>query len=330
MAPQTGNEKHDDVEGTATELDTKPMEQQPEQITDAQREVEKRIRHKFDGRVLPLGIVIYLAAQIDRSNMSNALVLGLKEDADLSGDRFNIALSMFFVTYILFELPANFMCKKLGPRLWLSFITVGFGLTTMCMAFVTNYAGVMTCRLILGMFEAGQKSNNPSCRSSQYANKLLGVQPGLMFAYSQFYRRHEMASRWGIKAAGGSIAGAFGGLLGSGLGNIPRAGILVRWRWIFLIEGILTILVGLITWVFMPSSLETASFLTKEERETAVRRINDENKTGREEEELSPWRLAVLKKALWNANTQLVSLGIMMSLLSLTALSLFMVRTTHP
>src|SRR5688572_17465107 len=167
MAPQTGNEKHDDVEGTATELDTKPMEQQPEQITDAQREVEKRIRHKFDGRVLPLGIVIYLAAQIDRSNMSNALVLGLKEDADLSGDRFNIALSMFFVTYILFELPANFMCKKLGPRLWLSFITVGFGLTTMCMAFVTNYAGVMTCRLILGMFEAGQKSNNPSCRSSQ-------------------------------------------------------------------------------------------------------------------------------------------------------------------
>src|SRR5687767_15706359 len=84
MAPQTGNEKHDDVEGTATELDTKPMEQQPEQITDAQREVEKRIRHKFDGRVLPLGIVIYLAAQIDRSNMSNALVLGLKEQEHCS------------------------------------------------------------------------------------------------------------------------------------------------------------------------------------------------------------------------------------------------------
>jgi MFS transporter, ACS family, DAL5 transporter family protein len=59
------------------------------------------------------------------------------------------------VTYILFELPANFMCKKLGPRIWLSFITSGFGLVTMSMAFTTSYGGVMTCRLLLGALEAG-------------------------------------------------------------------------------------------------------------------------------------------------------------------------------
>ncbi|KAH6696896.1 major facilitator superfamily protein, partial [Plectosphaerella plurivora] len=293
-------------EGVMADVDKEGLRQQHEEtITDAQREIEKAIRHKFDRRVLPLGIIIFLVAHIDRSNMSNALVLGLREDADLSGDRFNVALSMFFVTYILFELPANFMCKKLGPRLWLSFITAGFGLVTMSTAFVTSYGGVMTCRLLLGALEAG-------------------VQPGLMYTYSQFYRRHEMASRWGIKAAGGSIAGAFGGLLGSRLGNIPQAGMLVRWRWIFLIEGIITVFVGLDTWLFMPASAEQASFLTEEERKVAAQRIHEENKTGHEEDDLSPWRFSVLKKALWNANTQLVSLGIMMSLLSLTALSLFM------
>jgi MFS transporter, ACS family, DAL5 transporter family protein len=147
-----------------------------------------------------------------------------------------------------------------------------------------------------------------------------------MYTHSQFYRRHEMASRWGIKAAGGSIAGAFGGLLGSGLGNIPRAGMLVRWRWVILIEGILTVFVGLGTWVFMPASADEASFLTNEEKVLAARRIHEENRTGHEDDDLSPWRFSVLKKALWNANTQLVSLGIMMSLLSLTALSLFMAR----
>lgn len=269
-------------------------------------EVEKKLRHKFDRRVLPLGIVIYLLAQIDRSNMSNAVVLGLRGDTDLTGNRFNIALSLFFVTYIVFEIPANMMCKRFGPRVWLSFITFGFGITTMSTAFVTNYWGLLLCRALLGLFESG-------------------VQPGLMFAYSQFYRRHELASPWGIKAAGASCAGAFGGLLGSGLGNIPKAGMMERWRWIFLIEGLMTaIFAGVVFWL-MPTDVTTATFLTEEERRVGIERIAEENKMGVGDEDLSPWRMDVMKSALWNLNTQLVSLGLIMSLLSLTALSLFMV-----
>lgn len=146
-----------------------------------------------------------------------------------------------------------------------------------------------------------------------------------MFTYSQFYRRHEMASRWGIKAAGGSIAGAFGGLLGSGLGNLPKSGMFERWRWIFLVEGLLTVVLSAFVYWLMPNSVNSASFLSAEERQVAVKRIDEENKMHVGGEDQSPWRLAVLKKALWNANTQLVSLGIMMSLLSLASLSLFMV-----
>ncbi|KAM3481583.1 hypothetical protein MY8738_004420 [Beauveria namnaoensis] len=133
-----------------------------------------------------------------------------------------------------------------------------------------------------------------------------------------------MASRWGIKAVGGSVAGAFGGLLGSALGNVPKSGMFERWRWIFLVEGLMTIIVsGLVYW-YMPASAAEASFLTHAEKEVAIRRIDQENKMMVGGEDLGAWSLSVMKRALWNANTQLVSLAIMMTLLSMTALSLFM------
>lgn len=136
-----------------------PIETLPEPDGEARSPLETAIRHKFDRRILPLGILIYLVAQIDRSNMSNAVVLGLIEDTNLTGNRFNVALTLFFVTYILFEIPANLMCKYFGPRFWLSFITFGFGITTMCISFVKTYPALVVCRLLLGVFEAGELSH---------------------------------------------------------------------------------------------------------------------------------------------------------------------------
>lgn len=193
-------------------------------------------------------------------------------------------------------------CHRLGPRIWLSTITFGFGLVTLCTAFIENYHGLVVCRLLLGVCESG-------------------VQPGIVYAYSQFYRRHEMASRLGIKAAGASIAGAFGGLLGSGLGRIPQHGILKSWRWIFLIEGLLTLVLAVVVFALMPGDVETSKFLNNDEREVASRRIAQENMTTGEER----MDLATFKKALWNPNTQMTGLALIMSLLSLTSLSLFMV-----
>jgi MFS family permease len=132
-----------------------------------------------------------------------------------------------------------------------------------------------------------------------------------------------MASRLGLKAVGASIAGAFGGLLGSGLGRIPPHGMLMTWRWIFLVEGLLTVTLAGVVFVLMPGDVETSTFLTEEEREVANRRIFEENMTSGEER----MDLEAFKKALWNPNTQMTGLALIMSLLSLTSLSLFMVST---
>lgn len=196
-------------------------------------------------------------------------------------------------------------CKKFGPRIWLSFITAGFGLTTIGMSFVSSFPALMACRVLLGIFEAG-------------------VEPGIIFTFSQYYRRHEMVGRLGVKAAGASVAGSFGGLLASGLGQIPKAGLLQRWRWIFFFEGIITIIVAAVVFWLMPSDVSKATFLTEEERIVAVDRIAAENMTkGRD-----PMDYNTFKKALWNLNSQVVGLGLMMSLLAMTSLSLFMVSLT--
>lgn len=194
------------------------------------------------------------------------------------------------------------LCKKIGPRYWLSFITAGFGITTIGMSFVSSFPALLACRLLLGIFESG-------------------VQPGIIFTYSQYYRRLELVSRLGVKAAGTSIAGSFGGLLAGGLGEIPKAGILERWRWIFLIEGLITLLVAALVFWVMPSDLASAKFLREEERLVAVDRIAAESMTKGND----PMDMKAFKQSLWNFNTQIVGLGLMMSLLAMTALGLFIV-----
>lgn len=148
-----------------------------------------------------------------------------------------------------------------------------------------------------------------------------GIQPGIMYLYAQYYRRHELVGRWGVKASMASVAGSFGGLLAGGLSNIPSAGILHSWRWIFFVEGLLSMALAVCVWIFLPNSVPEATFLTQSDRDYAVRRIESEMMATDKE----PMDYVSFKRALLNWNTQLISLATLCSLMTLTALSLFMV-----
>ena len=161
---------------------------------------------------------------------------------------------------------------------------------------------MMFLRVLLGSFESG-------------------IQPSIMYLYTEYYRRHELVGRWGVKASMASVAGSFGGLLASGLSNIPRAGILHSWRWIFFVEGLVSMTLAVFVWVFVPDSVLDATFLNESDREYAARRINSETlMTGKE-----PLDTMAFRSALLNFNTQLMSLATLCSLMTLTSLSLFMV-----
>lgn len=125
----------------------------------------------------------------------------------------------------------------------------------MCLGFVQSFGSFVAVRAVLGITEGG-------------------LLPGMILYLSGLYTRGEMALRIGIFYTAASLSGAFGGLLARGLNAMDGLGGLEGWRWIFVIEGLITIVCGIIALVFLASNLATASFLTPEEQEFAIRRLS--------------------------------------------------------
>ncbi len=201
---------------------------------------------------------------LDRINIGNARIQGLADDLDLNqGVRFNWALSIFYIIYLLVEVPSNVLLKRIGGRFYLPLLVCGFGLVSLCTAFTTNFEGLMVARVFLGIFEGG-------------------AMPGMAFFLSCFYKRNELLFRMGIYVSAASLAGAFGGLLATGLSRIPAWGAesmrIYKWRNIFFFEGLITIIAGGVAPIWLPASPSGAYFLTERQRRIAAERLVRENK----------------------------------------------------
>lgn len=187
----------------------------------------------------------------------------MQQDLQLQGLRFNWALSIFYIVYLLVEVPSNIILKRIGPRFYLPALVIGFGIVSLCTAFVASYPGLLVVRAILGAFEGG-------------------AMPGMAFYLSTFYKRRELLFRIGIYVSAASMAGAFGGLLATGLSRIPDWGVanmrIHTWRNIFFFEGLLTVFIGLLAPIWLPASPSTCKFLTERERMIAAERLLREHK----------------------------------------------------
>ena len=116
---------------------------------------EKALLRKIDLRVLPMLFILYLAAFLDRVNIGNALTLGLPHDLHLKGNESNVALTIFFVPYVVFEVPSNILLRRFKPHVWLSVCILAFGIVMLCQGFVQSYSGILATRFFLGLAEAG-------------------------------------------------------------------------------------------------------------------------------------------------------------------------------
>ncbi|TIC90881.1 putative transporter [Colletotrichum higginsianum] len=219
-----------------------------------QRHLTKTLLFKVDTRVLPLLALLFLCSFLDRTNVGNAKIIGMEEDLGISNSQYNQGLAVFYATYIASELPSNLVLKKVSPRIWLPFLTCAWGIVTMCLGFVRSYGSFVAVRAILGMTEGG-------------------LLPGMVLYLSGLYTRGELALRIGIFYTAASLSGAFGGLLARGLSAIGSKGGLEGWRYIFIIEGLLTVVCGIIAAIGLPNNLATAKMLTPEEREWALLRL---------------------------------------------------------
>ncbi|KAK5706413.1 hypothetical protein LTR97_001401 [Elasticomyces elasticus] len=218
---------------------------------------ERKLRLKIDLMIVPTVSLLYLFCFIDRANIGNAKIAGFDKDLGLKGYDYNVVLSVFYVSYILFEIPSNIICKKVGPGWFIPTITLLFGICSIGTAFVHNRAQACGVRFVLGIFEAG-------------------MLPGIAYYMSRWYRRSELAFRLSLYIVMAPLAGAFGGLLASGILKLSHFGGLHTWRMIFAIEGIITCGLALISYATLTDRPATAKWLTAEERDMAIARVKAE------------------------------------------------------
>lgn len=173
---------------------------------------------------------------------------------DLQGNRFNLAVAVFFIPYVIAEFPSNILLKYFSPSRWISRIMVTWGIITVCTAAVTTFGGLITVRIFLGLAEAG-------------------FFPGIMMYLCFWYKPEERATRMAIFASSVAVAGAFGGALATGISFLNGHAGLVGWQWLFILEGIPSILIGIAIWFYLPDYPQTAAWLTPEERAFAIKRL---------------------------------------------------------
>jgi sugar phosphate permease len=116
---------------------------------------EKELTRRVDFHLIPFLVILYLMAFLDRVNIANARSFHLIDDLNLGGVQYNTALTIFFVPYVIFEIPSNILLKRFSPRIWLSACCLGFGLVTVLQGLTQSYGGLLATRFFLGVFETG-------------------------------------------------------------------------------------------------------------------------------------------------------------------------------
>ncbi|KAJ7072697.1 MFS general substrate transporter [Mycena amicta] len=230
-------------------------------------EQERKLYRKLDIRIMPILALMYLLSFLDRGRISRALLQGLETQLDLTGNKFNIALTMYFIPYCIFECPANMVLKKFRPSRWLPGITIVWGIIMTLMSLVKTYPQLVGTRILLGIAEAG-----------------LFPYVGCISYLTLWYPRHMLQWRIGLFFGAASLAGAFGGTLAFGISFMGGTRGLLAWSWIFMLEGLATIVVGFIALFVLVDFPVTAKFLTPEERAYIIWRKKYDNSSVGEEE----------------------------------------------
>ncbi|KAH8196116.1 hypothetical protein TruAng_009715 [Truncatella angustata] len=228
------------------------QELSPEELTDRTR----KLRNKVDVRLLPLIVIMYILNYLDRNNIAAAGLAGLEADIKLKGDQFQTCVSILFVGYLLMQVPSNMLLNKIGkPSIYLPGCMIVWGTISGATAASTSFGGILAARFLLGFVEAAYF-------------------PGCLYYLSCWYTREELALRTGVLYSGSLLSGAFGGLIAAGiLKNMDGVAGLHAWKWLFIIESVLTIIVAFVAFFCLPDLPRTTRWLNEQERELAAWRL---------------------------------------------------------
>ncbi|KAK0241418.1 major facilitator superfamily domain-containing protein [Armillaria nabsnona] len=219
---------------------------------------ERQTMRRVDLRLLPVLGALYALALIDRSNMGVARIAGMDKALELSlGARYSIVSCIYFIPYILLELPSNMCLRALGARNLLTGTVIAWGAVQVGMGFVPSWGYLALCRALLGVFEAG-------------------FFPALVFIVTTWYKRHEVQKKLAGLYMTSILAGGFSAILAYGLSLLDGKGGLGGWSWIFIIEGMVTVIFGIASRLYIPDFPDRNDFLTAEQTDLVLRRIEED------------------------------------------------------
>ncbi|KAK2033994.1 MFS general substrate transporter [Colletotrichum zoysiae] len=224
-------------------------------------EEQKNIIRRVDIRLLTTVGLLYCFSVIDRSNLPSAAVAGMLEDLDMTGNRYSIVSLVFFTTYITFQPISVILSRTLGPRTYFTGITMLCGGIVLVMGFLTNWSQMVALRVILGALDSGFF---PSC----------------VYLLSTWYTRYEVGKRFSVFYMIVCFASAFAGILAFGLTGLNGAANLKGWSWIFIIEGIITCIIGIAGYFllvgFPDAQKPTWKFLSDKETAWVISRVQND------------------------------------------------------
>jgi ACS family tartrate transporter-like MFS transporter len=233
---------------------------------------------KATWRLLPFLFILYIVAYLDRINVSFA-ALSMNKDLGLDQTAYGFGAGIFFLGYILFEVPSNLILTRVGPRRWIARIMVSWGFVTMALAYAQGAWSFAALRFLLGVAEAG-------------------FFPGIILYLTYWFPVSRRAKAVALFMTATPVAGLIGSPVSGWImrmhGALDHAG----WQWLFLIEGFPAVLLGVAVWFFLPSTPDEASWLTDEERAALAAALDAERRetAGRH---LSSLRQGLLSSMVW-------------------------------
>ncbi|WP_124095695.1 MFS transporter [Burkholderia gladioli] len=229
----------------------------PPSAVSTERDANDALYLKLALRLVPLLIVCYVVAYLDRINVGFAK-LQMQEALGFSDAVYGLGAGIFFIGYFLFEVPSNLLLQRIGARKTITRIMVMWGVTGCLMATVSNPATFYILRFLLGVFEAG-------------------FFPGVIYYLAQWFPRGRRGQILGMFMTGFPIAGMIGGpLSGWAMSRLEGAAGLAGWQWLYIVEAAPAVLLGMVAWFGLSDSLERAHWLSETERDTLRRALSED------------------------------------------------------
>ncbi|SCV47298.1 related to transporter protein [Fusarium fujikuroi] len=244
---------------------------------------QRRLLFKVDAFILTFASIGYFLKNIDQTNINNAFLSGMEEDLEMFGNQLVTSTSIWTFGYVIGQIPSNLLLTRVSPRWVIPSLEVGWGIATICTSSVQSYRSLYVLRFFVGFFESG-------------------FYPGIHYMLGSWYTPREIGKRAMLFWLAGSVGSMFSGFLqGAAYTNLNGVHGRAGWRWLFIIDGLITIPLAIAGYFFFPNLPQDGKrtwWTTEEEHMLSVKRMQAIGRAGKQ-----PWTKDRVKKVLSSWHT---------------------------